>query len=231
MDTNYKHIFFDLDRTLWDFEANAKETFKDLYKKYDLKSLIGSFDQFYALYRNHNDVLWRLYREKQITKEKLSWYRFHMVLSDFNVNDEDLARAMGADYLEISKTKTLLFPHTHEILAYLKKKYPLHIITNGFEEVQFSKLKNCNLEQYFTSIITSEKAGVQKPKPEIFNYALDVANASKEESIMIGDDMEVDVKGADQAGIDQVHFNFIEKEYDHKATYEINSLIQLKDIL
>ena len=211
MAIKYETIFFDLDRTIWDFEANAKDSFKDMYLKYKLASEIPSFEYFYTTYRQHNDKLWKNYREKKITKEKLSWYRFFLTLLDFDVDNPELAQKLGVDYLKISQTKQQLFPYTHEVLSYLKGKYTMHIITNGFEEVQFSKLTNCKLNQYFSKIITSEKAGFQKPKPEIFNYALEYTNARVETSIMIGDDMEVDIKGAKGVGMDQVHFNFIEK--------------------
>ncbi|MCF8371959.1 MAG: YjjG family noncanonical pyrimidine nucleotidase [Bacteroidales bacterium] len=227
----YKHIYFDLDRTLWDFESNSEDTFHDILEKYELMPKIGSFKRFFKAYRKYNDHLWRKYREKQIEKHILSWKRFYLTLLEFGINDIELSKKIGHDYLEISKTKKKLFPFTHEILAYLHEKYSLHIITNGFEEVQFSKLDNCDLRKYFTEIITSEKVGVQKPKPEIFEFALLSANAQREESIMIGDDVEVDIKGAMNQGIDQVHFNFINRPASTKATYEITSLIDLKEIL
>ncbi|SEH05466.1 YjjG family noncanonical pyrimidine nucleotidase [Candidatus Venteria ishoeyi] len=227
----YKHIYFDLDRTLWDFESNSEDTFRDILKKYDLLSKLGSFEKFLTTYRKFNDRLWHQYRDKLIEKKILSWKRFYLTLLEFGINDIDLSKEIGEDYLTISKTKKKLFPFTHEILRYLHEKYSLHIITNGFEEVQFSKLDNCNLRKYFTEIITSEKVGVQKPNPEIFEFALHTAKAKREESLMIGDDVEVDIKGAMNQGIDQVHFNFIKQTARTKATYEITSLIELKEIL
>ena len=229
----YKHIYFDLDRTLWDFESNSQDTFRDILGKYELWPKVGEFDNFMSVYRSYNDRLWRQYRENQIEKKVLSWKRFYLTLLEFGIDDIPLAKQIGQDYLTISKTKKKLFPFTHEILSYLREKYSLHLITNGFEEVQFSKLDNCDLRKYFTEIITSEKVGVQKPRPEIFEFALNSANALVEESLMIGDDMEVDIKGARNLGIDQVHFNFIKREIEKsaKATYEITSLMDLKEIL
>ncbi len=228
---NYKHIYFDLDRTLWDFESNSKDTFVDIIDKYNLLHRVGSIDTFLVSYRKYNDRLWLQYREKKIEKRILRWKRFYLTMLDFNIDDIELAKQIGEDYLDISKTKKKLFPFTHEILNYLHKKYELHIITNGFEEVQFSKLDNCGLRKYFTEIITSEKVGVQKPKPEIFEFALQAASANSSESLMIGDDVEVDIKGAKNLGIDQVHFNFIRQNPSTKATYEIKSLSELRDIL
>jgi putative hydrolase of the HAD superfamily len=226
----YQHIFFDLDRTLWDFESNSADTFHDLLDIYELKGKIG-FDDFYLAYRRHNDILWKLYREKGISKEILSWQRFYLTLDEFAIGNETMARGMGKDYLSISQTKQKLFPYTHEILAYLQKKYSLHIITNGFEEVQFNKIKNCSLNEYFTSIVTSEMAGYQKPRPEIFLHALELAKAGPSNSIMIGDDVEVDIKGAMAVGMDQIHFNYHQKCNPVLPTFQIRSLIELKDIL
>ncbi|MEA3443536.1 MAG: YjjG family noncanonical pyrimidine nucleotidase [Bacteroidota bacterium] len=228
---NYKHIYFDLDRTLWDFESNSEDTFREIIKKYNLLPVIDSFEKFISVYRKYNERLWRAYRDKKIEKSILSWKRFYLSLLEFGINDIELSKKIGEDYLTISKTKKKLFPFTHEILDYLHTKYSLHIITNGFEEVQFSKLDNCDLRKYFTEIITSEKVGVQKPKPEIFEFALEIAKANRHESIMIGDDVEVDIQGAMNQGIDQVHFNIINKKASTKATYEIKSLIELREIL
>jgi|SRR6056297_1239851 len=228
----YKHIFIDLDRTLWDFEANSLETFKEIYKKRDLAKIFINFEQFHKTYRKYNHQLWEDYREGKITKDILKHRRFYLTLAAYNYKDEELAKKLGEDYVRISATKTQIFPYTHEALKYLKEKYSLHLITNGFEEVQYKKIKNCDLEKYFTNIITSEKAGVQKPNEKIFNYALRNAGAEKEESIMLGDDIEGDIKGAKSAGMDQILFNPDKKEFENVTpTYEINSLKELMEIL
>ena len=91
----YKHIYFDLDRTLWDFESNSKDTFQDIIEKYELMPKIGSFARFMASYRKFNERLWRMYREKQIEKKVLSWKRFYLTLNEFGINDIELAKKIG----------------------------------------------------------------------------------------------------------------------------------------
>lgn len=228
----YKHLFFDLDRTLWDFEANALETFQDLYKKYQLKEQgISSFDGFYTLYKAHNHRLWDEYRAGKISKETLSVSRFELTLKDFGIHSKETAIAMAADYLRISPTKTRLFPQALETLEQLKRRFKIHIITNGFNEVQFIKLKNSGIGKFIETTITSEDAGCKKPDPAIFRYSLEKAHAIQADSLMIGDDLEVDIKGAKSAGIDQVFVNFGHQPHDLKPTYEISELQQLTEIL
>lgn len=227
----YKHIYFDLDRTLWDFDTNSKETFRDIYIKYNLELIFGTFDNFYNTYLKYNEQLWKDYRDRIIEKSVLRLKRFTLTLEEFGVSNEELAQKIGDDYISISPTKSLLFPYVHETLSYLKNKYKLYIITNGFNEVQFVKLKNSDLEKYFTKVFTSEEAGAQKPSPIIFEHALKSANAEKEESLMIGDDLETDVIGAKNAGIDQVFFNPENKTHSEDITHEIFSLKELQGIL
>jgi putative hydrolase of the HAD superfamily len=227
----YKHIYFDLDRTLWDFDNNARETFLEIFQNRNLDSIFGSFEVFYFIYNKHNDILWKDYREGKIEKSVLRWKRFALTLEEFGVSDDKLAQQIGDDYVNISPTKKQLFPYTHETLSYLKKKYKLYIITNGFSEIQSDKLKNCNLDQYFTGLITSEDAGAQKPSPVIFEHALKLANAERNESLMIGDDLETDILGAKNTGIDQVFFNTDNIKHSEDITYEISSLKELTEIL
>ena len=227
----YCCIFFDLDRTLWDFEANSREAFLDMYDKYDLGRIFPDFETFEQTYRQYNRQLWEDYRNGKIAKEVLKYVRFQMTLAAFGRNHLALAKKLGEDYVQISATKTQLFPHTHEALDYLKERYRLFVITNGFEEVQLKKIRNSKLEGYFKSIITSEKAGVQKPHGEIFHYALEKAGAKAETSLMIGDDVEGDILGARSQGMDQVLFNPHGKQHDTTPTYEIRSLLELKQIL
>lgn len=227
----YKHLFIDLDRTIWDFEKNAAETFKDIYTKYKLKERgIESLELFIKTYKIHNDLLWSYYRKGKILKEILSVKRFQLTLEDFGINDPLLAVQIGDDYISISPYKTNLFPYTHESLAYLKSKYTLHLITNGFEEVQQTKIDISDLRKYFTEIITSEEAGAKKPEKKIFEYSLKKTNAKKEESIMIGDDLKVDILGAKSFGIDQVYVNFENISHSENVTFEINSLKKLQEI-
>ena len=227
----YKHIYFDLDRTIWDFDQNARETFQDLYGKYKLDKIFKNFDDFYYTYVKHNEQLWKDYREGKIKKTLLSYKRFILTLEEFGVDDVELAKKIAHDYITISPTKKRLFPYAHETLEYLYKKYKLYIITNGFNEVQFTKLKNSELDQYFTKIFTSEDAGAQKPNPKIFENAVKSSNARKKESIMIGDDLEADILGAKNFGLDQIYFNPDKRNHSEDITHEISSLKELQKIL
>lgn len=228
----YKHIYFDLDRTLWDFDSNSKDAFQEIYNVYNLGNHYVDFEHFFQVYTRHNDNLWQLYREGKIVKNVLSKLRFEKTLGEVGVIDDELVTKIGIDYIDQSPYKKKLFPGTHEILSYLKEKYQLYIITNGFIEVQYRKLKNCALDQYFKKVFISEEIGYKKPHPEIFRFAITSVNAKKNESIMIGDDIEVDVIGAKDFGIDQVFFNPLgEKHKMNGITYEISSLFELKDIL
>ena len=228
----YKHLFIDLDRTLWDFEKSAQQTFETIYAKHHLKDLgVPSLEEFKVFYTKHNDRLWSYYRKGQIKKEVLSVQRFELSLKDFSIKDAELAKKMAHDYVTLSPTMVSLFPYTHEILRYLKSKYVLHIITNGFEEVQQKKLDSANLRQYFTEIITSEKAGAKKPEPEIFEYAFKLTGATKDDSLMIGDDFMVDILGAKSQGIDQIFVNYNRAKHSERASYEIFELKTIESIL
>ena len=228
----YQDIFFDLDHTLWDFETNSLETLKEIFEKYSLKAAgIPDVDVFIEVYHSHNHRLWSEYRRGEIAKEVLRVKRFGLCLNDFGITDPGIIEAIANDYVTISPTKTNLFPHAHKILTYLKSKYRLHIITNGFVEVQYTKLEHSGLRPYFIKVVTSEEAGVNKPDPAIFTYALKLANATAEASLMIGDNEEVDIDGARLAGIDQVLFDFADEHQDSMATYRITSLVQLAEFL
>ena len=228
----YKHLFFDLDHTLWDFDANARETLGELYSLFSLYERIDTpFEDFYPKYLFHNEVLWDRYHKGLISSEELKWKRMWRTLLDFKVADEPLARDLSAKFLEILPTKKLLFPHTTEILNYLTdKNYVLHLITNGFEKTQWSKLNNSGLGSYFTHVITSEASNSLKPKKEIFLYAMDKAKASLPESIMIGDNLDADIQGAMNAGMDSVFVNHINAVTELKPTYTVTHLKELEDI-
>jgi putative hydrolase of the HAD superfamily len=229
----YKHIFFDLDHTLWDFEANATATLQELFAEYALdKKGIPSFEKFYASYSVINEKLWDRFRKGYINRNDLRTKRFSMTFLDFKLCDDKLCESLGARFIEVLPTKTALFPHATEVLDYLRdKNYPIHRITNGFEETQRRKMKHSGINDYFTHVITSESAGSLKPHREIFDYAMKLSNCSASECIMIGDTLDVDILGAQQAGIDQVYFAPDKQPEGIQPTYTIKSLHELKEIL
>jgi putative hydrolase of the HAD superfamily len=233
MQMAYKDLFFDLDHTLWDFETNSKETIQELYITHRLADLgIVDFDGFYSTYSAHNHRLWDRYTKGFIKQEELRWKRVYLSLLDFKVANEPLAKAMSQAYLEILPNKTHLFPYTIEILEYLKQKeYKMHLITNGFESVQFKKIKNSGLADYFIEVITSEASNSLKPQKEIFEYALKNAKASVNESIMIGDNESADIQGGINIGMDTIFVNHIQVVPTVPATYTITHLKELENIL
>ncbi len=229
----YKHLFFDLDHTLWDFDANAKATLQQLHL--DLKLVdkgIHDFDAFYKNYLEHNEKLWARYRNGYIKQEELRIKRMWLTLLDFRVADEELARQLSELFLQLLPTRTLIFPDTKEVLQYLTDKdYELHLITNGFELTQHSKLKGSGLDSFFKEIVTSESSNSLKPQKEIFEYALKKTGAKVNESIMIGDSIEVDIAGAMSVGMDQVHVNYNNAAQELKPTYTVTALNQMKEFL
>jgi putative hydrolase of the HAD superfamily len=229
----YKDLFFDLDHTLWDFETNSKETIQEIYNTHRLADLgIVDFDGFYATYSAHNHRLWDRYTKGFIKQEELRWKRVYLSLLDFKVANEPLAKEMSQAYLEILPNKKHLFPYTIEILEYLKQKdYKMHLITNGFESVQFKKIKNSGLADYFIEVITSEASNSLKPQKEIFEYALKNANASVEKSIMIGDNESADIQGGINIGMDTIFVNHVQVVPTVPATYTITHLKELENIL
>ncbi len=227
----YKHLFFDLDRTLYDFDTNNRDALRELYALYKLEENTGTaFDSFMEVYTGVNLSLWADYKKNLISKEELNLWRFEKTFGTLGITHPHPA-GFAAKYLELSPLKTRLLPGTHEVLDYLGKRYRLHILTNGFEEVQYRKLDTCRLRTYFTTVITSEQAGARKPDPAIFRYALSVAGASPDEVLMIGDDPETDILGARQEGIDQVWLAQPGENSPIQPTYRIGRLEELKAFL
>jgi putative hydrolase of the HAD superfamily len=227
----YEHLFFDLDRTLWDFEKNSKETISELFIEYELQTALETdFDTFYSRYKLNNERLWREYREGIIDKSQLRLLRYYETFKEFKLEDEVFAIKFNDRYVETCSSKKGLIPHSLEVLDYLKPKYKLHIITNGFVEAQEVKISKSGIAKYFNQIIVSDGLGYRKPDPRIFRHAMKLANAKSANSIMIGDDYVPDVIGAKNVGMDQIFFNKEEKG-NYEATFVINSLKELKNIL
>jgi len=232
MKKKYKHLFFDLDHTLWDFDKNSETTLRILYDEFSLASLgIDDFSTFYKHYSHHNDRMWERFRKGLMRREELRWKRMWHTLLEFKIADTPLAHQLSERYLELLPTQTALTPHAKEILDHCKGRYQMHLITNGFETTQWQKLRNAQLESYFEEVITSETSNSLKPHKEIFDYALSKTGATIEESLMIGDALEIDILGAQQAGWDQVYYNPHKQTHQRKPTYEITCWKELIPLL
>jgi len=229
----YKHLFFDLDHTIWDFEINAKETLHDLYISHALAARgIPDFEDFFLKYSYHNEHLWGKYTKGLIKQDELRWKRMWLALLDFKIADETLSRSLSVQFLERLPTKKNLFPYTIEILTYLKNKgYEMHLVTNGFETVQYHKIKNSDLAKFFGHVITSEASNSLKPNKEIFDYALQKTNAEAATSIMIGDNQDADIQGGINAGMDTIFVNHLNVIPHIHATYMVHHLRELENIL
>lgn len=215
--SDLKHIFFDLDNTLWDFKANSESTLIQIFNEFGLRQEFLSFIIFHHIYKHHNQKMWIAYNKGNITKEELITKRFHLTLKEKGIDDKILAEDMGNAYLELSAYQTKLFPGTVETLKYLKeKKYHCHIITNGFIKVQSKKIENCGLSEYFNTFTFSEEAGCSKPDKKIFELALNKSKAKVTESIMIGDDINTDIKGALNINMKAIHINHSQKATNDK---------------
>ena len=199
----YCHLFFDLDNTVWDFNRNSRAALLECFPAFGLEE--ERFEEFFAGYNRHNDALWDLYRRNGITKQELSRARFDLTLADLGISGID-GMELNQAYLSRMPLQTRLCDGAGEVLSLLAQKYQMHIITNGFSEVQYKKLTNSGLEPFFNRIFVSEEIKSPKPSPEIFRHALKTCNARKKESLMIGDSWEVDILGAMMVGIDQIHY-------------------------
>jgi len=223
-----KHVFFDLDHTLWDFDKNSELTF---HKIFNINNIDINLEEFLEVYIPLNLAYWKLYREEKIDKSSL---RFRRLDDAFKLLKFDIKTAMiyklSEDYIAHLTTFNHLFDGTHDILDYLRPKYKLHIITNGFKEVQHGKLNMANIDHYFSTVTNSEMVGVKKPNPKIFDHALKVARTNSKQSIMIGDNYEADILGAINFGLDAICFNY-HKESLAADIIQISHLQELKNYL
>ena len=226
------HLFFDLDRTLWDFETNSHEELVNLYHVHKLHQRgISLQNEFIKVYKKINHQCWEDYRKNLITKEKLRSERFMKTLLHFGIDDKKLADELGNDYVHNSPNRTILIDGTIDLLEALKDHFHMHIITNGFEEVQWVKLRNSKLLPYFKEVITSEAVGAKKPDPRIFQFALEKAGATVIESVMIGDDLKTDIIGAIQIGMKCIYYNPHGNVNKYPVWREVKSLLKIKEIL
>jgi putative hydrolase of the HAD superfamily len=228
----YKHIYFDLDHTIWDFDKNAEEALQELYHIHKLHTIgLTSADLFIETYTRHNHQLWAQYHVGEITKDELREARFKKTFIELGIRPETIPADFEDAYVKLCPTKTNLFPHAHETLQYLQDKYTLHLISNGFKESQKLKMAGTNLEGYFQHIIISEDVGVNKPDKAIFEYAINLAGANKNESLMIGDSLEADIYGALNFGMDAIYFNPFNAPKPDDVPLQITHLKELITLL
>ena len=228
----YKHLLFDLDHTLWDHKANADDTLGELFEKYALGSLMPSgVDAFTDAFHQTNFKLWDLYHMGEIDQHYIRTQRFKIVMGILGVEDYGYSLELSQDYLSNCPRRSNLMPHALEVLDYLKPKYRMSVITNGFAEIQDIKLSSSGLTGYFEAVVTSEQAGSLKPHAEIFNYALNKVGMSSEDCVMIGDNPATDIQGAREVGIDQIYYDPDENHEDANPTFRIQNLLELKELL
>jgi putative hydrolase of the HAD superfamily len=228
----YKHIFFDLDHTLWDYDKNVEESLSELYSKFNLSKFgIPSFHLFFKAFEQVNYGLWDAFNVGGISKEELRHVRFRRIFEAVDADPSMVPELLEANFMANTSSKPHVVADTFEILDYLKQSYGLHVITNGFNESQTQKMNAAGLTTYFDLIVTSETTGHRKPDRRIFDYALDQIGAGPEECVMIGDNPLSDIAGAQNAGIDQVFFNPKNIPSTVTPSYTIQSLLELKGIL
>ncbi len=199
-------IFFDLDHTLWDFDRNSGLAFAKIF---EIHNIAIDLEVFLKTYSPINFQYWKWYREDRVTKAQLRYGRFKKSFDALGIFlTDDIIDILSEDYITYLPEHNFLFDGTEELLDYLKGKYKLHIITNGFQEVQMTKLERSNIKAYFDTVTTSEAAGVKKPHPHIFEMALQTGNTSATQSMMIGDTYEADILGAKRLGMKTICFNY-----------------------
>lgn len=232
MSNKYKSLFIDLDDTLWDIHQNAKECLEEIYVDYGYQQYYPTFNDYYNVYMPSNHHLWGLYRQGKIRKDELIVERFLVPVREFGIDDAAYAKSLSDDFLERTTHKTKLIDGAIDLLDYLKPKYRMHILSNGFREVQFKKIENSGLKPYFDKIILSEDADINKPHPDIFTYALKNTNSRRVKTLMIGDSWEADIVGARDSRIAQLWFNPAGlPTQGFQPTYTVKTLQEIKEIL
>lgn len=228
----YTTIFFDLDDTLWDTIGNAKQCLHELYNEYDISRFYPTFDDFYKVYFKNTEVLWEKYSKGLIDKPTIIHSRFRNPFIHFEEPTDEMADEMNSDFFKRITTKSTLIDGAIDLLDYLHDKYRMHIISNGFSELQDKKINGSGLGKYFDKIVLSDAIGVNKPNPLIFNHLLNKAGVSPSEVVMIGDNIDTDIMGAKNSGIDQVWFNPNNgNRKDILPTYTVQHLAEIKSIL
>jgi putative hydrolase of the HAD superfamily len=224
-----KHVFFDLDRTLWDYETNCRAALKDIYTLQVEGVLPCGFESFYNTFQHENHKLWAMFSTNRVTKEQLRRDRFKLTFLKLGLNDEVLPEQVEASFLQEMPARNTLFPGAHEVLMTLSQHYELHILTNGFDEVQEHKLSRAGIRDFFRHVITSDLAGARKPSAEMFDFALRQTGAGRHNSLMIGDDPFVDIEGAKKSGIRGILYNTSGISHSFNDLHEVGSLHEIPD--
>lgn len=229
---SYRSILFDLDHTLWDYETNSTETLQELFNQHQLvEQGVPSFSDFLKTFVSVNTQLWTLYDTGQLHRDVIRYERFHKIMLELGIDNYDLSLKLSDEYVDMSPKKGTLMPNAIEVLDYLYPRYPMTIVTNGFDEIQSTKLASSGITSYFKSIVTSARAGHKKPAKEIFEFALAESGFESHETVMIGDNLLTDIGGARNASLDTVFYNPNKVAHQEQTHYEIQDLKELKDIL
>ncbi|MCL2682597.1 MAG: YjjG family noncanonical pyrimidine nucleotidase [Bacteroidales bacterium] len=223
----YINLFFDLDRTLWDFDQNNRNSLFETYHQFDFDM---DFETFFSMYKAINKMLWDAYGRGEIKKELLHVNRFYLTFKALKIDNLLMATEFAEVYSQNIEKHNILMPHAKEILEFLKPNFKLYIVTNGFKEFQHRKLRNSGTEPFFDGIFISETIGYHKPHLAFFEHVLKITGAKKDDSLIIGDDMRADIQGAKNAGIACVLYNPT-NENDLVPDYRIGSLLELKGVL
>jgi putative hydrolase of the HAD superfamily len=229
---SYQHLFFDLDHTLWDFERASSETLTELYNNYKLETRYTGLKvaDFLSAFQEVNARLWQQYNQHQVSRDEIRDQRFKLIYQSLKLPEAEVPHDLGRHYLEQCPLKPHLLAGCHETLAYLQQKYQLHILTNGFKKVAWQKINSSGIGQYFATVVTSECSPYRKPQKGIFDYALSQAGALAQHSLMIGDSIEADVRGAEAAGIDAIYYaQNADVKHEHSRT--VKSLAELREWL
>ncbi len=230
---NVTHLFFDLDHTLWDTDRNSKESLGELFEELEFTKIgIPSFDEFHARYREHNERLWGLYAGNQVGKDAVRLHRFVHTLQDFGIHDHKHASNIADKFIGRARTKQHLIPGAKKLLDHLNGKYRMSIITNGFPEVQYIKLKSSGIDHFFEHVFISEEIGVNKPDPAIYHHAVKTSGANHiDDCIMIGDTFQTDIMGAIAAGMKSLHYTQDDSFEVHASVTRVKSLDEIIEVL